>query len=73
MKALSTCERIEEGLKPTLASILNDIKNDDWSCLYFASDIQIGKLINSGKICEDFFSRHQNYQEEMRCMFAECL
>lgn len=68
----ATSQRIEDGKKPTLKSILTDIKSDDWECLYFATESQISSLIDSGKIDEDFGSRHQDYQEEMRCLVAEC-
>ncbi len=69
---VSTTERIEAGLKPTLMSIEYDLnESDDWECLYFASEEQIDKLINQGRIDEDFGSRHQNYQEELRCMLNE--
>ena len=56
-----------------MALTLNKIVHDltvahNWECLYLASEEQICKLIDQGKIDEDFFSRHQDYQEEMRCM-----
>ena len=68
-----TEERIEKGQSVTLESIEADIKNDCWNALYYATEEQISKLIDQGRISEDFFSRHQDYQEEMRCLHAEAL
>lgn len=66
-----TEQRIEAGKEPTLESIETDLNNDEWDALYYASEEQINKLIDQGRIDEDFFSRHDNYQEELRCMMAE--
>lgn len=62
---------IEVGKKITLSAIESDLNSDNWDALYYASETQIRKLIESGKIDEDFFTRHQNYQEEMRVLMNE--
>jgi hypothetical protein len=68
----SKVTKLIEQKKPiTLEAIAFDLNNDNWDALYFATEEQISKLINSGKIDEDFDSRHQDYQEEMRCLRAE--
>lgn len=66
-----TEKRIEEGKKVTLESIETDLNNDCWNALYYASEDQISQLISENRISEDFFSRHQDYLEEMRCLKAE--
>lgn len=66
-----TEKRITEGQSVTLKSIETDLNNDCWNALYYASEEQIDKLISQKRISEDFFSRHQDYQEEMRCLKAE--
>lgn len=63
--------KIENGFKPTMVDIAIDLNNGDWDALYFATEKQINKLIDDGKISEDFSSRYEDYQEEMRCMAAE--
>ncbi len=68
-----TDKRISEGKKATLDSIAIDLTNGDWNALYYATEDQISKLIDSGRICEDFFSRHQDYQEEMRVMINQAM
>lgn len=68
-----TENRISEGKKVTLNSIATDLANGDWDALYYATEEQIRKLIDSGRICEDFLSRHQDYQEEMRVMMNEVM
>ena len=57
----------------TLKEIANDINKNgpDAEILYFATEQQIAKLIDSGKISEDAFSWSQTKLEEMRCMMAE--
>lgn len=62
---------IENGHKITEAMIAEDLNSGNWEALYFATEDQINSLIDSGKIDEDFYSRHQDYREEMRCMMAE--
>ena len=68
-----TEQRISEGKKATLESIATDLNNGDWGALYYATEEQIKSLIDSGRISEDFFSRHQDYQEEMRVMMNQVL
>jgi len=68
-----TEQRISEGQKATLQSIATDLNNGDWDALYYATEEQIKSLIDSGRISEDFFSRHQDYQEEMRVMMNQVL
>ena len=57
----------------TLKEIANDINQNgpDAEALYLATEQQIAKLIDSGKISEDAFSWSQTRLEEMRCMMAE--
>ncbi len=66
-----TEKRIEEGKSVTLESIETDLNNDCWNALYYATYEQISTLIQQNRISEDFSSRHDNYQEEMRCLKAE--
>lgn len=66
-----TDAKIEAGKKITLDDIKTDLNNGQWDALYYATEEQISTLIDRGDIEEDFFSRHQNYQEEMRVMMAE--
>jgi hypothetical protein len=67
----NTIKLIEQGKKATLESIELDVKSGDLECLYFASEKQINALVSKGKIDNDYYSIHQDYQEEMRCMTAE--
>jgi hypothetical protein len=62
---------VEQSKPVTLDAISSDLNNDCWDALYFATEKQISSLIDSGMINEDFFSRHQDYQEEMRCLKSE--
>jgi hypothetical protein len=65
-------ETLIEQEKPiTLDAIVIDINEDNWNCLYFASEAQIHSLITQNRIDEDFSSRHQDYQEEMRVLVHE--
>jgi len=41
--------------------------------LYLATEAQIDKLISQGKIDEDFGSRKQDADEEMRCLMADAM
>ena len=68
-----TEQRIIEGKKATLESIATDLNNGAWDALYYATEEQVSNLIDSGRICEDFFSRHQDYQEEMRVMMNQAM
>lgn len=63
--------KIENGKPFTLADIKADLLSGNWDPLYYATEAQINTLIDRGDIDEDFSSRHQDYQEEMRCMKAE--
>jgi len=49
------------------------LNNGDWDALYYATEEQVARLIDSGRISEDFFSRHQDYQEEMRVVMNQTL
>ncbi len=55
----------------TLDEIATSLNAGNWEPLYTATEEQIMQLTAEGKIDEDFYSRHQDYQEEMRCMMAE--
>lgn len=68
-----TEQRLSEGKKATLESIATDLNNGDWDALYYATEQQVISLIDSGRISEDFFSHHQNYQEEMRVMMNQVM
>ena len=68
-----TEQRIKEGKKATLESIATDLNNGDWDALYYATEEQIESLINSGRISEDFDSRHQYYQEELYILTTQAL
>jgi len=56
-----------------IKEIASRLNNGDWEPLYFATQKQIDTLINQGKIDEEFFTRHQDYQEEVRCMMGDAL
>lgn len=64
-------QQVEDSQTITLDAIESDLNNDCWYALYFATEEQISTLIDAGRISEDFFSRHQDYQEEMRILRAE--
>lgn len=64
-------QQIDDHQPITLDAIESDLKNDCWDALYFATEEQISELIKADRIDEDFFSRHQNYLEEMRILVAE--
>lgn len=64
---------VSEGRKPTLAAIADDLNGGAWDALYYAAEEQVCALIDQGRISEDFFSRHQDYQEEARCLMADAL
>lgn len=63
--------KIEQGKKITLNDIKADLLSGNWDPLYYATEAQINTLIQRGDIDEDFSSRYEQYQEEMRCMKAE--
>ena len=56
-----------------IKEIATKLNNGDWEPLYFATEKQIDTLIEQGKIDEDFYCRHQDYQEEVRCMMGDAL
>lgn len=62
---------IDNGHAIQLGDIEADLNSGNWDALYFATESQISKLIEAGRIDEDFASRHQEYREEMRCMMEE--
>jgi len=63
--------RINNDQKLKLQDIVIDLSNNDWDVLYFATEKQINTLIDRGDIDEDFSSRHQEYQEELRIIAFE--
>ncbi len=65
-----TEDKIMASKKITNKDIATDLINGDWDALYFATEDQIASLIRCDLISEDFSSRHQDYQEEMRCLIA---
>ena len=62
--------KIEAGKKFTLTDIVSDLNTGNWCPLYYITEEQVDNLIEKGRIDEDFQSRHQDYQEEMRCLIA---
>lgn len=64
-------EQVENGKSITLDAIATDLNNDLDIPLYLASEVQIDNLIQQGRIDEDFSSRYQNAQEELRVMKAD--
>ena len=58
-------------MKTILKSIVKDLNNNDYDCLYFATADQIESLINSNKIDEDYSYMASQYREEMEYMMAE--
>lgn len=63
--------QIEERKPVSSSAIVEALAEGAWDVLYFAKEAQIDKLIDEGRIDEDFSSRKQDYDEEMRCMKAE--
>ena len=61
------------GKKMNIKEIAAKLNNGDWEPLYFATEKQIDTLIEQGQIDEDFYCRHQDYQEEMGCMMGDAL
>jgi hypothetical protein len=57
--------KVGSGHKITANDILQDIKAGYDDALYFATEEQVSKLIDAGKISEDYFSHWQSAQEEM--------
>ena len=65
--------QIDNGQPVTLDAIAADLNGGEWDALYYATEEQIVALIDAGRISEDFFSRHQDYQEEMRVMMNQAM
>ena len=63
--------KIEAGQEFTSDDVATDLNSGNWDALYFAKERMILDLIEANRIDEDFYSRHQEYQEEMRIMVAE--
>lgn len=55
----------------TLDAITEALSVHHWDVLYYATEKQIGSLIEQGKIDEDFSPRWEDYQEELRCLRHE--
>lgn len=71
---MSMTETLAENTQPvTLDAIAADLNGGEWDALYYATEEQIVALIDAGRICEDFFSRYQEYQEEMRVMMNQVM
>ena len=60
--------QIKANKPVTIAAIIEALNEHDWEVLYYAKEDQISTLIDQGSISEDFISRWDDYQEEMRCM-----
>ena len=70
---MSMTETLVENTKPITLDAIAVSKRWRWDALYYATEEQIVALIDAGRICEDFFSRHQDYQEEMRVMMNQVM
>lgn len=71
---MSMTEALAGNAQPiTLDVIAADLNAGEWDALYYATEEQIAALIDAGRICEDFFSRHQEYQEEMRVIMNQVM
>ena len=64
-------ELIKSGKKVTLGSIVDALDAGEYDVLYFSSEAQIARLIDAGKIDEDYSSLHFMYLEEMAFMMGE--
>jgi hypothetical protein len=64
-------QQIEENKPVSSSAIVEALAEGEWDVLYFAKEKQIAKLIEAGRIDEDFASRQQSYSEEMRCMLGD--
>ena len=69
----TTEQRISEGKKATLKSILEDLNNGIYTALYFTSEDQINTLIEQGKVSEDLWSDWVSYSEDMRIMINDAI
>ena len=73
-QTMSMTETLAGNAQPiTLDAIAADLNGGEWDALYYATEAQIVALIDAGRICEDFFSRHQDYQEEMRVLMNQAM
>lgn len=71
---ISICETLaKDGREITLQAILDDLSAGELDALYYATETQIMTLIDRGQISEDYFSRHQAHQEDMRYLMASVL
>ena len=64
-------QQIEESVKVSTSAVLEALNEGEWDVLYFAKEEMITELIDEGRIDEDFGTRYQVYQEEMRSMMSE--
>lgn len=65
--------QIDNGQPITLDAIAADLNGGQWDALYYATEEQILALIEAERIDGDFFSRHQDYQEEMRVLMNQAM
>jgi hypothetical protein len=71
---ISICETLaKDGREITLQAILDDLSAGEMDALYYASETQIMTLIEREQISEDYLSRHQAHQEDMRYLMASVL
>ena len=65
---MKTENKINAGKKITLTDIADDLNAGHWDALYYATELQISKLIDANRIDEDFSAHHFDYSEEMTSM-----
>lgn len=65
----------EQGKRITLDDLSYDLKNDDvpghgngWIALTLATKDQVSKLVDRGRVDEDWYPRFQDVQEEIRIL-----
>jgi hypothetical protein len=68
---MRTEDKINAGKKINLSDIADDLNAGHWDALYYATELQINKLIDANRIDEDFAARHWDYAEEMHCMMRD--
>ena len=73
MAQLTTNQEYNMSISMKEKEIATQLNAGDWEPLYTATEDQISNLIDEGEISEDFYSRHQEYSEEMRCMMADAV
>ena len=72
--AYSTIDIIEPGVYTLVAHTDVDMYvKGVYNKLDEVQQSVVDSLIEQGKIDEDFYSRHQDYQEEVRCMMGDAL